>query len=157
MTSPSRRKATDPRAVPFYIALSDATEDTPSKVLPQAYRSLLLVLAVFCNPDGGECFPALARVAKRFGLTKRRVSYMIVDLEAARWMARESRYDLVTGRQTSTRYTLYLRGGAVKVLPRDRPGRVTSFKKPLTKAEREAAGVVDLDAKRAQRATTPKT
>jgi len=152
---PSRNKIPS-GSVPYASRLAEALESVPSKGLPARHRCVLLVLAGFCDPDGSNCYPSTARVALRCGLTRRRVGYVLAELEAARWIGRAPRFLPNSGGQTSTLYTVALNGGPVAQLPRARPGRATAFKKPLTKAERDAAGVTDIAAARAHRRAHPK-
>jgi hypothetical protein len=158
MPNPSRRKATG-KAPPFFARMSEALEGVPSSALPQLHRSalpqlhrhVLLTLAGFANPDGGECFPKVATVALRVGVARPRVCLVLRELEAARWIGRRARFLPGSGGQTSTIYTLALNGGPIVRQPRKRPGRATGFNRPVSKAERDAAGVLDLAAKRAER------
>ncbi len=150
MPQAARRKATSPRR-PFFSRLAEALEEVSSKVLPQLHRHVLVTAAEFANPDGGECFPKVATIARRVGVARPRVCRVLKELEAACWLKRKARFLPGSGGQTSTLYTIATNGGPIVSTTRKRPGRATGFQRPVSKADRDAAGVLDIAAKRAQR------
>ncbi|HVJ09712.1 MAG TPA: helix-turn-helix domain-containing protein [Acidisarcina sp.] len=70
-----------------------------------AQCAVLVALANFCNDDGGNCFPSVARVAKMLRYSERTVQRAIASLVADGWMTVER----AGGRGVFSSYTIDVR------------------------------------------------
>ena len=70
-------------------------------------RHVLLELVSFVSWESGKCWPCVMTIARRSALSESTVRRAIRELCDAGVIAKETRFDAVTGRQQSNRYVLH--------------------------------------------------
>jgi DNA-binding MarR family transcriptional regulator len=109
-----------PRRRPYAQQIAEAIDDVSAAALPQMHRHVLLALALYASSDGTQCFPSVATLARRCGIRRMTLVYVLAELEKSRWIVREQR-TREDGGQSSTLYTIALNGRRIVRDPR-RPG-----------------------------------
>src|SRR6218665_2937780 len=75
------------------------------KNLKPAARRVLMILAGHSDTHGG-CWPSVAKMADKLGMSRAAVIHQLKALEASNYIRKDARFDPNSGRQMSNLYTL---------------------------------------------------
>lgn len=105
------------------------------KNLKPAARRILMILAGHSDTDGG-CWPSVAKMAEKLGVSRAAVIHQMKALEALNYLWKKPRFDPDTGRQMSNLYLLNIHDAellpdvTVPVKPEDNRGGTVYYITP---------------------------
>lgn len=148
MSNTLNRQGQPKRPKPYVVQMAEAMKGIPIAVLPGPHRTVLLVLALACRPDGSNCYPGAATVRSIAGIGYHAWYRIVAELETARWLARADRKRPGIGGQTSNTYTLRLNGGPIVATGKRTTRGLQN--KPVSSDDLAVSGVASLELRRAK-------